>query len=502
MKKPLVFVYKLSQGEETIIISDSNYLKNDILNNYGLNTILIITININDYDANYIKKMLKLYIFKCIYVILHGGKIDEYDIKKMSYIKNKYLLFSVMKKLVFCFLDDDSISFMKYIKDDDSLMLNDYIKFNPSMENFEFEEDIKYIITLETPEDFFLLDDTNLKDVEYEKLIIVIKENKNIDIVEMIKNNLKVSKIYIINELEMKKIEPSELSDYGDNFIRKGIKNYGNTCYFNSFYQFLQNFEIIDGQTFSSCNIFNTPPNLIKREMVMTEGIIGQELEMQDSSELFFLKEHNDDYLKNNVYFQKNVLTLYKYKDKYHNVYTLEDDNYRLLEKNEDDFLFTINLYEIEYITSDFIEKYIEINGEEKTLILKCSEPHVLIDNEYIKIENELEKEYLSCMSEEKIIESKKYFIVKLIIYNNRRDKLKLNYINFLDDISINNKKYELISFIVHIGRNLSSGHYINYSKINTKWYLFNDNEVKNVIMSNEYFDGRTSPYILLYKIK
>jgi uncharacterized UBP type Zn finger protein len=84
---------------------------------------------------------------------------------------------------------------------------------------------------------------------------------------------------------------------------------------------------------------------------------------------------------------------------------------------------------------------------------------------------------------------------------------------NLIGDIILYDNKndvlfsYELISIIVHIGKEIQGGHYICYSKyINHSrpddWYKFNDTKVELINVKEIYFgtDDSTLPYIFFYK--
>ena len=58
--------------------------------------------------------------------------------------------------------------------------------------------------------------------------------------------------------------------------------------------------------------------------------------------------------------------------------------------------------------------------------------------------------------------------IIILITINNRYTKNST--------LDVDDTEYELFALTVHIG-SLDGGHYIAYTKRNTKWYLFNDED-------------------------
>jgi ubiquitin carboxyl-terminal hydrolase 22/27/51 len=57
---------------------------------------------------------------------------------------------------------------------------------------------------------------------------------------------------------------------------------------------------------------------------------------------------------------------------------------------------------------------------------------------------------------------------------------------------------YDLASVIVHIGE-INSGHYISYSKSDSRWFKFDDNKV-NLASENDIL--KANAYMLFYVVK
>ena len=81
---------------------------------------------------------------------------------------------------------------------------------------------------------------------------------------------------------------------------------------------------------------------------------------------------------------------------------------------------------------------------------------------------------------------------------------------DYCDNYSYNYFDYELTSFIGHSGGRYG-GHFINFSKIDDKWYLFDDlrsvatkyekfEDVKALIKENSFFGGKLHICILFYE--
>lgn len=95
-----------------------------------------------------------------------------------------------------------------------------------------------------------------------------------------------------------------------------------------------------------------------------------------------------------------------------------------------------------------------------------------------------------------------KYILISLKIFEKVGDFLNKFIPSIIfdkEDIQIHNKKYTIMSIIIHQGTGIRSGHYIANCKRGDKWYRFNssENEPKSINF-NDFSDG--SPYIILLK--
>lgn len=84
---------------------------------------------------------------------------------------------------------------------------------------------------------------------------------------------------------------------------------------------------------------------------------------------------------------------------------------------------------------------------------------------------------------------------LKRFTYNNTKNK---EYIKIPEIFTHNKKEYKLYSIVNHSG-NCNSGHYYNYSKIQSEWYVFNDSQIG--ILSKQNFNTPDN-YVLFYKSK
>ena len=79
---------------------------------------------------------------------------------------------------------------------------------------------------------------------------------------------------------------------------------------------------------------------------------------------------------------------------------------------------------------------------------------------------------------------------------NNNYIDFKINF-NFSKMLNSKNANYKLYSIINHLGGSIDSGHYINYSQINDKWYNFDDSNINELDESTIF---SKNAYILFYK--
>lgn len=109
---------------------------------------------------------------------------------------------------------------------------------------------------------------------------------------------------------------------------------------------------------------------------------------------------------------------------------------------------------------------------------------------------------------EKHIMRPNKYFIVQLNIeINEEKFQHAIPLADLNGSISIYDGKnkviYYLIGFIVHIGKDLDTGHYISYIENDGKWYRYNDDIVEEIntkpIWNHAYINNET-PYTLLYQ--
>lgn len=88
------FLYKFFYNNFDLIVCQSNYMKNDLINNYDIKNAKIVVIN-NPVDTEYIKKMLK----KSNQLFLDKNKVNLLAVGRLSKQKGYDLLLQALSKL-------------------------------------------------------------------------------------------------------------------------------------------------------------------------------------------------------------------------------------------------------------------------------------------------------------------------------------------------------------------------------------------------------------------
>jgi hypothetical protein len=317
----------------------------------------------------------------------------------------------------------------------------------------------------------------------------------------------------------------------------KGLPNCGNTCYFNSFLQFLFNIEEI--QTYfrnyneikiDSDEIVNEEKDLIlilnglkkiynvvfRQENIslptnydndiidtkkhILEGEIGTQ---EDSSEIFlklfnkFIIETNTDILKeynnkNINIFSKLLKELFinnrlnkKHYDKKNNCKYIYDL------KNEEISLIQIKKEHLDLVsgTTNFISSIFKIHNDSLD-DTKCPDNENILNNF---------KEYYSYNLKSK------YIIINFIPYT-RQNIIKYGNVELDKTFSVNNINYKIKGIIVHQGT-LNAGHYYYLDFKNDECTEYNDSSVTpNKLLTtssdkNKYiFNNYDKPVIIIYE--
>ena len=202
----------------------------------------------------------------------------------------------------------------------------------------------------------------------------------------------------------------------------------------------------------------------------------------------------------NNIYYIENIFKGYSTK----NDYSIDEEH-----------LDNKNLYsadaKIQYLTNNNFDganiplEYVEKHNIKKVLLPPEDKIEPCFQTQFPPLKNIIKTEYITFDT------APPYFIIYFArnSYDRTTGKqTKLNYKIYFNEniqqiftIFIKSYLYELDSIISHKSSIVSCGHYVNYSKIDGKWWLFNDDTVSpedNIETSIETSDI----YMMLYKKK
>lgn len=304
-----------------------------------------------------------------------------------------------------------------------------------------------------------------------------------------------------------------------------GLLNIGNTCYANSAFQLLFTIEELREYILDD----NNWEEQLKK-MCIKNGISKDEDIVSLIKQYFIIILYKFLTIPGDVKNPTCLFNLFKYKNPNSNfnireqndsheflnilIDNLEEEFYKLkniipldssIKKTEYSSILS-DLLHIEYnikfknisdnTIEDITEKnnflYLHLSSDQnkesiQELINKFLNNELIDDNT-----NEIEKEI-------KISNTSKYLLCYLTRFIGMSKNNKP--VDISKTISINNKKYEIVSIISHSG-STSGGHYVNYSKRKGNWYLFNDSSVNKMsedTVLNNVSSG--SAYIMLYKL-
>ena len=118
-------------------------------------------------------------------------------------------------------------------------------------------------------------------------------------------------------------------------------------------------------------------------------------------------------------------------------------------------------------------------------------------------------KNELSVFTQEDNLIPNKYFMIKLLIFDQNKNKIihdiKLDQtinIQYLENNIGKSKDYELVGTIIHAGSSINFGHYYSYIKYGDQWYEFNDSQRSTINSSDVKSSGNAVPYLVLYQEK
>ncbi len=271
-----------------------------------------------------------------------------------------------------------------------------------------------------------------------------------------------------------------------------GIENYGMTCYLNSLYHFINS---IDGLIIGNKSLkefLSKSPDEINSTDVFN---LVHKKNMGIQNDSFEYLTHFMNLIKN-----KKEIISYDSKTEYfvnidnqlYDIYINGNKKY----KKEEMFYFPIIVKnDIDLIDNEYIQKL--ISGKKYFL----NEHYKIEEGEIYKINDEETKIDDGAEVYENILvdNNPNYFIIYIQNYKVKNGSVikrkGIKYENLEKEIFINNYKYEPMSIIYHTGSNFNSGHYVNRKVIDNEWYLFNDKNVNQKELTDDF-----TPYLIVYK--
>ena len=266
-----------------------------------------------------------------------------------------------------------------------------------------------------------------------------------------------------------------------------GLKNMGNTCFFNSGLQLIFNCQLFNkillinkfdnlffmGYKKTIEDYFNSSVNKLGPVIlfkILSKTFNQFQINVQsDASEFllcfFELIENNLNKIETNFYkdYNNNKLYEYLFNCKIISEIRCLETNEKFQVKESEKFL-TLPIPDNDNVTfNDCLKEYLKVENLDE-------------DNLYF---NEKINKLVKATKQIKILNTPKYLFIILKRFDNFLNKIDKDVL-IGNEIKINNCNYNIIGFIIQIG-NLNGGHYISCIKRNNIWYLCNDDNISTI---------------------
>ncbi|KAL4453053.1 hypothetical protein ABPG73_005959 [Tetrahymena malaccensis] len=534
-----VLIEYLAQGDLLIKYFDSYSL--DIIYVFFNPEDTVIILN-NLIDCGYTQEICSL-IFN---IIKQLSQIRRYDVIK--HVHNEF----IMKKLIYkiqcknCLIQTVALikqtlfGLAKVIQLSDLQMqiLVKQLKFINNFKQAIKRDDVSYLYKF-----FYLIymnQDVNkgLSPQYMQILKDIVKEGIDSKLIDTNEQYIrqKIDEMKIVYKIGDNRIEPS--------YQLSGLINIGNTCYMNSFIhslyhaqafrEFVLNYKAVSDKSKVFCNFLDPVEEIMKVFIKMYSQPIQMDIdaknlklslpepfrssmEMQDSGEFGrmyldyiqnYLKDTNQNEEIDRFFFGKkeNVIQCQECKTNFRNTEKILDiytnfcqEAYVKERKNFDLIQMIRSSFQAETFDENnafFCDKCNKKTSAIKSALVKILPPYITI--------------YIGRFQYDK----QKQERIKLLYPTNLPQSFNIQDIfenTSIPQNQLQNFEYKLYAFIVHLGSQIDTGHYITYGKDleqpNSNWILYDDNTVIEQIKSNadelvKNFAESETPYILFYANK
>lgn len=137
----------------------------------------------------------------------------------------------------------------------------------------------------------------------------------------------------------------------------------------------------------------------------------------------------------------------------------------------------------------------IRANGTNNTTLQECIEDflseEVMVQSELPYVQGTSNKAE-SAIKQLKVVSTPEHLVFSLKRFKGNGTKIDAG-VDVMNNIKLNNRDYQPVSIVCHIGKNRDSGHYVTYQNVEGKWFLLNDvtvTEVTNMDSISDFGDS------------